>query len=225
MRFLVISDIHGAISVLSKLEDEFSKADAVIFAGDFAQVFKEETALPTFEALIDKHDFLLSVLGNCDPPGFYQTLEDHNASVEGILTSFDGLSFIGSGGATRFTGKTPNEISEEEIIQNLSLVMDEEDGYWDDLVMIIHNPPYNTKLDKLSSGIHVGSKLIRKVIEDIKPLVVVSGHIHEAYAIDAIGDTVLINPGSLAEGRYAILEIESKGKKFEIKAELKKFVV
>lgn len=224
MRFLVISDIHGDLAYMAKLEEEFLQSDAVICAGDYAEVFKEDTGGPILDALIKKHDFVLSVLGNCDPLSFLNTLEEKNASVQGILASFDGLHFIGAGGATKFTGKTPNEISEEEIVQDLYLVR-EDDGYsWDNLIMIIHNPPYGTKLDKVSMGMHVGSKLVREVIEEIKPLVVVSGHIHESFAIDSLGNTLLINPGSLAEGRYAILTVEGKDGKLEAKAELKEII-
>lgn len=225
MRFLVISDIHGDLAYMAKLEEAFVEADAVICAGDFAEVFKEDTGAPILEALVKKHESLFSVLGNCDPPSFLEKLEGYDASVQGIIASFDGLTFIGAGGATRFTGKTPNEISEEEIVQDLNLVRGSEEGAWDNLVMIIHNPPYGTKLDTVSMGAHVGSKLVREVIEEVKPLVVVSGHIHESFAIDTIGETLLINPGSLAEGRYALLNIEKKDGKFEAKAELKEIIV
>lgn len=225
MRFLVLSDIHGDFAYLSKLEKEFLDADAIICAGDFAEVFKEDTGLPILEALVKKHETIFSVLGNCDPPSFLEKLEGYDVSVQGIIASFDGLSFVGAGGATRFTGKTPNEISEEEIVSDLSLVRKAEDAPWDNLVMIVHNPPFNTKLDKVSMGMHVGSKLVREVIEEVKPLVFVSGHIHEAFAIDVIGNTLLLNPGSLAEGRYAILDIEKKDGVFVAKAELKEIIV
>ena len=39
MKFLVISDIHGNIENLEKLESQFSTADAVLFAGDFCECF------------------------------------------------------------------------------------------------------------------------------------------------------------------------------------------
>ncbi|HUH44711.1 MAG TPA: metallophosphoesterase family protein [Treponemataceae bacterium] len=225
MRFLVISDIHGDLAYLSKLEEEFVQADAVICAGDFAEVFKEETGVPVLEALVKKHETIFSVLGNCDPPSFLEKLESYDVSVQGLIASFEGLTFIGAGGATRFTGQTPNEISEEEILGDIALVQNGEDAPWDNLVMIIHNPPHDTKLDRVSMGLHVGSKKIREAVEEIKPLVLVSGHIHESFAIDRLGNTLLINPGSLAEGRYAILEIEKKNGVFEARAELKEIIV
>jgi hypothetical protein len=58
----------------------------------------------------------------------------------------------------------------------------------------------------------VGSPLIREFIEKWKPLLVLSGHIHESAAVDAIGPTRMVNPGSLAEGKYALAEISGGGK-------------
>ena len=37
MRFLVISDIHGEVEKLDKLDGEFAKADGVLFLGDFTK--------------------------------------------------------------------------------------------------------------------------------------------------------------------------------------------
>lgn len=50
---------------------------------------------------------------------------------------------------------------------------------------------------------------------------VVSGHIHESFAVDKIGETVLVNPGALMEGRYALAEITKNENGFEVSVELK----
>ena len=43
MKFLVISDLHAKNDVLDKMDAQFKEADAVLFAGDFAECFKPET--------------------------------------------------------------------------------------------------------------------------------------------------------------------------------------
>ena len=58
MRFLVLSDIHGATEKLEKLDDEFGRADAVLFAGDFARLKDPSSALGVLNTLIEKHDSL-----------------------------------------------------------------------------------------------------------------------------------------------------------------------
>lgn len=68
-------------------------------------------------------------------------------------------------------------------------------------IYVIHAPPYNTKLDIILNGTHVGSKAVRKFIEKEQPLLTLHGHIHESPQMsgswhDKIGKTVCINVGS-----------------------------
>ena len=69
--------------------------------------------------------------------------------------------------------------------------------------------------------VHVGSKLIRQFIEEMQPILAVSGHIHEAFALDSIGQTVVLNPGALCDGRFAIAEIIKENGKYKVNASLK----
>ncbi len=220
MRFLILSDIHGDTAYIETLADEFLKADAVLFAGDFAQAYKEETGKPVLDLLVKKHDVVFAVLGNCDPQSFLGELDSYDVSVQGNLAYMEGLSIIGAGGGTKFTGTTANERSEDDIASDLSLVTGSGETGWNNLIMIIHNPPYNTTLDRISAGMHVGSPKIRQIIETVQPLVVVTGHIHESFGIETMGKTLIINPGSLAEGRYGVLDVEKKDGLFSAKAEL-----
>ena len=205
MRFLVLSDIHGDEKHLEQLDEEFAIADAVLFAGDFARFEASETALPVLNTLVKKHDSLFCVLGNCDEKDFLKELENLDVSVQGDLVFRDGLAFAGSGGGLQFTGVTPFERTEEELISDLNIIKEKDSC--DNLILLIHHPPYDTKLDTINGGAHVGSKAVRAFIEEHQPLAVISGHIHESFAVDKLGSTVLINPGSLAESRYGILEV------------------
>ncbi len=220
MKFLILSDIHGAIANLDKLDAEFSKADAVLVAGDFAEFNNIPSGEPTLKHLLEKHDRMFCIAGNCDEPSFVDTLDEHDVCVQGSIVFSEGLVFSGSGGALKFTGATPFERDDEEILNDLRMAT--ELGEKDNLILLIHQPPQNTKLDVISAGAHVGSKLVREFIDEYNPLLVVSGHIHESFAIDTIGNTTLVNPGSLAEGRYATAEvIKESGNWTVLKSELK----
>ncbi|MBR7063648.1 MAG: metallophosphoesterase family protein [Treponema sp.] len=213
MKFLVLSDLHGNGNVLEKLDEHFKEADAVLFAGDFAQFGKTETSLPMLELLCKKHDTIFAVLGNCDEPSFAKELDRLGVNVERSLVFFEGLYIAGSGGGSKFTGTTPNEKSEEELMSDFALVQNtsegaDSNGKWRNLILISHNPPKDTNCDAVNATLHAGSVLFRGFIEKISPLVVVTGHIHEGCAIDKIGDTVVINPGALLDGKYATLELE-----------------
>ncbi|WP_243678145.1 hypothetical protein [Vulcanisaeta distributa] len=87
------------------------------------------------------------------------------------------------------------------------------------LILVSHYPPYGTSVDRAWSGAHIGSKSVRKFVEDIKPLAVLCGHVHESRGIDRLGNTIIVNPGPLANGYYAIININDDG---TVNAELNK---
>lgn len=68
-------------------------------------------------------------------------------------------------------------------------------------IYVIHAPPYNTKLDIITTSQHVGSKAVRGFIEKEQPLLTLHGHIHESPQMsgswrDKIDETICINLGS-----------------------------
>ena len=134
----------------------------------------------------------------------------------------EGLAFAGSGGGSKFTGTTPNEKSEEELMADFKIITEQGEQEWNNLIAVSHNPPKNTDCDKISGGIHVGSELFTQFIEQYKPLAVVTGHIHESAGICKVGVTTVINPGPLLEEKYAWLEVvKEKGGWKVVSAELK----
>ncbi len=68
-------------------------------------------------------------------------------------------------------------------------------------IYVIHAPPFNTKLDIITTGAHVGSKSLREFIKEEQPLLTLHGHIHESPQMsgswhDKIKNTACINVGS-----------------------------
>lgn len=228
MKLLVLSDIHGDLENLDKLDSRFKEADVVLFGGDFAKFEHEETGKPVLDKLCKKHENIFAVIGNCDNPDFLSEIENADVCVEGTLAFHDGIAVCGSGGGTKFTGTTPFERDEDEIISDYNVVDSssaecaDEEGKWSNLILIMHNPPKDTECDKLPNGIHVGSEKLRSYIEKRAPFLVLTGHIHESAGISKIGSSTVINPGSLAEGKYGWVEAEkdSEGKWSVTKAEL-----
>jgi Icc-related predicted phosphoesterase len=61
--------------------------------------------------------------------------------------------------------------------------------------------------------VNVGSTSVRKAIEKYQPLLGLHGHIHESKAVEKIGNTICVNPGSeYSEGflNGAIIVIEAE---------------
>lgn len=217
MKLLVISDLHAHNDVLDKMDEVFKQADAVIFGGDFAECFKPETGKEALERLCKKHDNIFAVLGNCDNEDFMEDLEDQDICVEKSLVFYEGLAFAGSGGGTKFTGKTEFEREEDECLSDFDIVKNsvEQSGdssLWKSLILVSHNPPVGDKIDSFDGEHHAGSQKFTDFIIANKPLAVVCGHIHEGTNIEKIGETVVINPGSLGEKEtYAWLNVEKDG--------------
>ena len=212
MKLLVMSDLHAANENLDKLDAEFAKADAVLFAGDFAECFKPETGKGALEKLCSKHETIFAVLGNCDNEDFMEDLENQDICVEKALVFHEGLAIAGSGGGTKFTGKTEFERTEEEILSDFDIVLNSveqtgDESLWKNLILISHNPPKDTKCDAVNPTLHAGSAQFTDFIKENQPLAVICGHIHEGLGVDKIGETTVINPGALLEGKYAWMEL------------------
>jgi len=67
-------------------------------------------------------------------------------------------------------------------------------------IYVCHTPPFNTPLDVMPRGRHVGSKALRAFIEQHAPPLTLHGHIHESPELSGryaaqLGSTWTINPG------------------------------
>ena len=90
------------------------------------------------------------------------------------------------------------------------------------VIFIVHNPPYNTKLDKIKDKKspkevrrkHYGSRLFRSIVNKYQPILCIGGHFHENPVKDKLKKTILLNPGAVCDGRAAIVDVD---KKLEIK--------
>ena len=107
---------------------------------------------------------------------------------------------------------SPRECSDEELENRLRVEIKKASNMTN-LICDFHAPPYNTPIDsapKLGKDMkpkialmtgqpqyeHVGSKAVRKVLEEFQPKMGLHGHIHESAGICKIGRTVCLNPGS-----------------------------
>ena len=118
-----------------------------------------------------------------------------------VAVSIKNLFFIGCGGGGFTERHAEFEQSEKKFSESINKLKVQDHKY--KVILITHQPPYKTKLDKIY-GEYSGSKSIRKFIEKNQPAYCICGHIHEnENKSDKIGDTIIINPGP--EGK--ILEI------------------
>jgi Icc-related predicted phosphoesterase len=110
--------------------------------------------------------------------------------------SFESTTLKESNKTVFFLNKMRKNMSREK---NLNKLLKENPNS----ILITHNPPYGY-LDKVSSGKHVGSKILAKSIEKYHPKYVFCGHIHEAKGKTKMGKTTIYNLGS--HGDYVAID-------------------
>ncbi|ACP34208.1 metallophosphoesterase [Sulfolobus islandicus Y.G.57.14] len=169
-------------------------------------------------------------LGNDDPEYLFEVLKESEIFKvgEGEVFDFNGYEIVSYGYVNPTPWNTFREKKEEEIYNDLSKIVSKITNY-SKAIYNFHAPPYNTNLDNaplLDENLkpivrggeivytHVGSKSIRRIIEETNPLLGLHGHIHESRGFDKVNNTIVINPGSeynsgLLHAALVILEGES----------------
>jgi len=150
--------------------------------------------------------------GNDDPWSIDEVL----ASGESVVACDERVEMLGPhelvsfGYSNRTPWQTPRELDEEEIYLRLKRLVDQLETP-ERAIFNIHVPPYESSLDTafevdedlryvMKGGrpheVPTGSRAVRQIIEETKPLLSLHGHIHESKGVTKIGRTVAINPGS-----------------------------
>ncbi|BCS97661.1 metallophosphoesterase [Desulfoluna limicola] len=217
MQILLLSDIHGHTEQLVKLADAIDEADLVCLCGDLTSFQGPAAALRVVEAVKKPLDQLVAVSGNCDDKTVEGSLVEKGVGVHGQVRSVGNISILGLGGSLVTPFRTPNEYREEELASALSQAM-EENSVSSPLVLLSHQPPFQSCADRLASGGHAGSRAVREFIEKHRPIACLTGHIHESHGIERQNGTLIVNPGALAQGRYARVFITEKGAQAELGA-------
>lgn len=195
LRILACSDMHGSSEALQMLKraEKASEYDLMIVSGDFT-TFGSTQFTKKFLSSFDTK--ILAVPGNCDVPDTVAVLEDGGASVHNMQAEVSGWKFFGFGGSPPGGSNMPFEV-EEDILERSLRSVAVKDG-----VMVTHMPPYGMN-DVDHQGLRRGSRGILRVAQEFKPVLAISGHIHESRGKVLTKDTAFVNPGPSKSGFYA----------------------
>ena len=212
MRLLALADIHGDVERLRHVLASAGQVDLALVAGDFTEFGGAEELDAVLEAFGELRSKLVAVPGNCDRKAARERLAELGLSVDGLVLERGGVFTAGVGGGILRTGLTPYERRDEDLAAALQAAFAESGrmaaaGLAAPLVALSHQPPKDSGADD-RRGTAVGSPALRAVLDAVAPLLWVCGHIHESPCARRLGPSLVLNPGPVNKGRYAIVDIE-----------------
>ena len=199
MKIISFGDVHMATRNLDRMTEVMRDCDLVILSGDLTNFGGVDDARKVLDDVRRACPAVLAVPGNLDRREVIPFLEADGIALHGKGLVKNGIGIFGCGGSNITPFGTPTELTEDEIYATLCA------GYEAvrdvrPLLMICHTPPFDTKCDRILSGKPVGSTAARRFIEEVKPDVCISGHIHESAAVDWIGTDADFQRGTV-QGR------------------------
>jgi uncharacterized protein len=216
MKIISFGDVHMATSNLARMSEILRDTDLIIVSGDLTNFGGVSDARKVLADVRRSCPQVLALPGNLDRPDVTSFLEAEGVGLHGRGVVVDGVGIFGCGGSNITPFKTPTELTEEEIYETLARGYAAVEGSRP-LLMVCHTPPFQTKCDRIVGGKPVGSTAARRFIEEVKPDLCISGHIHESAATDAIGPTTVINAGPFKGGGYIV--VRPHGLRLEAKLE------
>lgn len=213
IKICAFSDIHRAYENIYRLQPEIESSDVVVIAGDIGPVmwYTNWHAYKRTIAWINKP--VLAVHGNWDGSLIQEFLSPY--SVHAGFAIVDDVGFFGVGGSIKTPLTTPIEYTEEQIHEYLHKGF-EHINHLPAKVLVSHTPPKNM-CDRTLFKTHAGSNSVAQFCCEYNITLCICGHIHEAYGIGKLGNTTVVNTGSLKRGYYASILIALNGVEATIK--------
>lgn len=190
LKLLVLSDIHGSKDAATLANDHIRSLGihGTVICGDITHFGERSWAASFFRELDGK---VLGVTGNCDPPEVTRAYGDSGGvHLHMISHHMNEVSFAGLSGCDH---------SREDILHFKDISRGAQ-------VYVFHVPPYGIH-DHTGRGMHLGSEGVKWVVNENRPLLVLSGHVHECPGILNKDRITYINPGPAAKGHAAFVEI------------------
>ncbi len=206
MKILCFADPHGDMHDIEAAMKKAKKCDFALLAGDHTWFGQEEADILR---IINKYKIKTYVIhGNHENEEETAAIAKKLKYVDFVhrkvirLTDHDKNAVLVAYGGGGFSAKDPEfeafiKKSKKQLKKN------------DKIILLVHGPPYKTKLDHMHSS-YVGCKSRRNIVKKDKRIkLLVCGHIHfdslleadensfERGIIDELGNAVIINPGPM----------------------------
>jgi Icc-related predicted phosphoesterase len=206
MKIAFLVDVHDRFEAVPDAMREIGAVDLLIIGGDITTGGTPAEAARAIERWRSLAPRLLALAGNMDSPAIDARLAELGVALDGRGLDFGDIGVFGVSAAPKSPLHTPYELSDEELERRIQAGFAAV-KHRRVTIFCPHAPPRDTACDRLRSGEHVGSAVIRDFVERHQPDLVLCGHIHESRAADEIGKSRVVNPGPAAAGHYAVVEV------------------
>jgi Icc-related predicted phosphoesterase len=206
MRIAYVVDVHDRLDSVPEALGTIGMVDLLLVGGDITTFGTPDDVAQAIESWRPLAPRLFAVAGNMDSAAIDARLVELGVSLDGRGIVIGDVGIAGVSAAPFSPLHTPHEIPDEELAGRAAAGLDE---VRECRVRILcpHAPPHGTACDRLRSGEHVGSPALRALVEREQPDLVLCGHIHESRGEDSIGLSRIVNPGPVASGHYALVEV------------------
>jgi Icc-related predicted phosphoesterase len=240
LRILVTADFHGNIDSARLLGGSRlgakggGEVDAIVICGDLSEFGSLVRGMNVLKEVQRGFDDVFFVTGNHDPPSLMKYENQDGGTVEwsskvtclhGKAVRFRDITLVGlSGFYPPFYGEWDIEglplTQDSQIyyfLNDIFAVATKADSEDAKIILVTHEPPYGVADLSVVTKRNEGSRSIRDIILKWKPVAAFCGHIHEGRTISKLGETLIVNPGSMSRRLAARFELEKEG---EARAEL-----
>jgi len=193
MKILAFTDTHGSFKHLLRAKENSKKSQIAICCGDFT-IF-ENDLLKTLKKIDSFPVPVLLIPGNHETDKslsskvkqFKNIIYIHKTSYQ-----FQDYEFFGFGEK----GFSLRDLEFKKISKEFLKKMKENKKNGIKNILVLHGPPYDTKLDDLGQNNHCGNIDYREFIIKAPISLTLAGHIHENfYAKDKLNNKAVLNPG------------------------------
>ena len=190
MKILFFVDLHGDMKALREIKERANDdVDVVVCAGDFTTM--ERGMGDVLKELNSLGKKVLMIHGNHeDEDGLREACENFEniLFIHKAVHHIGEYIFLGYGGDGFSTNDKSFERVADEFFKHEALGKKR-------IILVTHGPPHGTILDDLGGDFR-GNKSYKKFIDEVKPHVVVAGHLHEnAGKHERVERTLYMNPG------------------------------
>jgi len=190
LRILHISDIHCSYTFARKVMEKIIdfNVDVIAITGDF------ECNHNLIERFMEQNIRIAAIPGNMDDYYIARLLRDFEISVESRYLEIGDYVFMGISGIDVYT--------------SLIKVREFLNKFKNRSIVLSHHPPRASTVDITWSKVHAGIPEFTDLIKNFHPRLWLCGHIHEGRGYEYINSTLIVNPGPLAFGYYAIIDLD-----------------